>query len=197
MLETLAPAMPLARRAAIANLWLSRPLLLRTLAQQPAGNATIRTTTAPTMLQGSAKDNVLPGTASAVVNFRLLPGDRVADVVRHVREAVNDPRVAVDTIPTLAVDPSPTSPTEHEGFRAIRAAIQETWPAARVAPYLVVGATDSRFLAALTPNVYRFAPIRMRPEDLARVHGTDERVAVADYLTGVRYLRRLLVRATE
>jgi carboxypeptidase PM20D1 len=197
MLETLAPAMPVAQRAAIANLWLTRPLLLSRLDGTPSGNATIRTTTAPTMLQGSTKDNVMPGTASAVVNFRLLPGDRIADVLRHVREAIDDERVTVDTLAGLAVEPSPTSPTDNDGFRAIAAAIRGTWPTARVSPYLLVGATDSRYLAALTPNVYRFAPLRLGPEDLKRIHGTNERIAVRDYVDGVRFLRRLVVLAAS
>ena len=197
MLETLGPAMPVAQRAAIANLWLTRPLLVSTLAGTPSGNASVRTTIAPTMLQGSAKDNVMPGTATAVVNFRILPGDRVADVVRHVREAVDDERVAVEALPGLAVEPSPTSPVDHDGYRAIRDAIRETWPGARVAPYLVVGATDSRHFAALTPNVYRFAPLRLGPADLSRIHGTNERIGVADYVQGVRFLRRLIVRAAS
>lgn len=194
-LETLAPAMPFGQRLAIANLWLTRPLLLRMLGGTPAGNATIRTTTAPTMLQGSTKDNVMPMSASAVVNFRLLPGDRVADVVAHVRDAVGDARVTVDTIPDLVYEASPVSPTNTEGFATVRSAITESWPDARVAPYLVVGATDSRFLARLTPNVYRFAPLVVDPVDLKRIHGIDERVRVRDYLDGVRFLRRLIVRA--
>jgi carboxypeptidase PM20D1 len=66
-----------------------------------------------------------------------------------------------------------------------------------VAPSLVVGATDSRHYAALARDVYRFMPIRLRPEDARRVHGTDERVAVADYESAVRFYVRLIRNATE
>ena len=54
---------------------LLEPLLLRALSGSPRSNATIRTTTAVTMVQGGVKENALPASARALVNFRILPGD--------------------------------------------------------------------------------------------------------------------------
>ena len=70
--------------------------------------------------------------------------------------------------------------------------IRQTYPDAVVAPYLVLGATDSRYFRDLTPNVYRFAAIRIDDSDLKRIHGTNERVSAAAYLEGVRFLAQLL-----
>jgi carboxypeptidase PM20D1 len=53
-----------------ANLWLTRPLLIRRLEESPTTNAMVRTTTAPTVFQAGTKDNVLPSHARAVINFR-------------------------------------------------------------------------------------------------------------------------------
>ncbi|HET9445935.1 MAG TPA: M20/M25/M40 family metallo-hydrolase, partial [Steroidobacteraceae bacterium] len=87
MLDAIAPHTPPVTRAAIANSWLFAPLLLRELSATPQGAALLHTTIAPTMLQGSPKQNVLPSVATATINLRILPGDRIADVIAHVREA--------------------------------------------------------------------------------------------------------------
>ena len=76
---------------------------------------------------------------------------------------------------------------------AVRArATRRTFPNTTVAPYLVVGATDGRWFAPLSPSVYRFVPIRVTPHDLERVHGTNERVAVDGYFESIRFFRTLM-----
>ena len=91
LFERIAPRFPLAQRAVFANLWATRPLVLRKLEESPTTNAMVRTTTAVTIFQAGTKENVLPSRAGAVVNFRILPGDSVEDVLRHVRRVVDDP----------------------------------------------------------------------------------------------------------
>ena len=73
---------------AVANDWLFGPLLVRQIAATPAGAAGLHTTTAPTMLQGSPKENALPTSAVARINYRILPGDTSADVMRRAKAAV-------------------------------------------------------------------------------------------------------------
>ena len=62
-----------------------------------------------------------------------------------------------------------------------------------VAPYLAVVATDSRYYRGLTENVYRFQPLRVGQEDLARLHGTNERVSVEGHADGIRFYRQLIL----
>jgi carboxypeptidase PM20D1 len=57
---------------------------------------------------------------------------------------------------------------------------------------LSVGATDARYYTVISRNVYRFAPIHLRPEDLGRIHGTNERIAIADYAGMIRFYVELL-----
>jgi carboxypeptidase PM20D1 len=64
-----------------------------------------------------------------------------------------------------------------------------------VAPYLVLGATDARHYRDLSENVYRFLPITLTSEDLARMHGTDERISVSDYEKAIRFYRQLILNA--
>ena len=57
------------------------------------GNALIRTTTAPTIIQGGIKDNVIPTKAEAVFNFRILPGETTDNVMDHIQKFVRDQRI--------------------------------------------------------------------------------------------------------
>ena len=78
-------AAPLYIQVAFANVWLFGPLLRRWLSRNPEMNASIRTTTALTIVQGGVEDNTVPAEARAIVNFRLLPGDTIADVLEHAK----------------------------------------------------------------------------------------------------------------
>ena len=59
-------------------------------------------------------------------------------------------------------------------------------------PFLVVGGTDGRHYASLTPNVYRFMPFRLHPEALAMVHGIDERMGAGNLVRAARFYAELL-----
>jgi carboxypeptidase PM20D1 len=191
MLQTVGPYMPFSRRVAMANLWLFEPAVVRMASQTPAGNASVRTTTATTMLSAGIKDNVVPQTASAVVNFRLLPGDSVAWVVARVKEIIADDRVAVETVGS-GVDATAVSPHDADGFKTIAQAIRDVFPGTVVSPYLVIGGTDARHFSRISPNVYRFLPMLVEGETLSLLHGTNERVGVQTYLNAVRFYTRLI-----
>jgi carboxypeptidase PM20D1 len=193
MFENIGPGLPFAQRAVFANLWLTRPLVIRQLQRSPSSNAMIRTTTAATILQAGTKANLLPAHARAVINFRILPGDSVAGVIAHVRRIVNDTAVGI-RLAEEAWEPSGVSPTAAEGYRTIEQTIHQLIPGAIVTPYLVLGATDARHFSGLSDNIYRFLPIRMDPVDLERMHGSNERVGVADYERAIHFYI-LLVRA--
>lgn len=192
LFTTLAAEMPFDRRLVLANLWLFEPLVVRELARAPATDALLRTTTAPTMLSGSVKDNVLPTEATAVVNFRLHPRDTVEAVKAHVRRAVNDPRVEVEVFGGFESEASPVSPTDGPAWDLLAGTIARVAPEAAVAPSLVLAATDARHYTGLSRHVYRFAPFTVGPGDLERVHGIDERLALEDYGRMVRFYRELI-----
>jgi hypothetical protein len=64
---------PFPVRMAVANAWLFKSLLIRQIGASPAGAALLHTTTAPTMLKGSPKENVLPQDATGWINYALRP----------------------------------------------------------------------------------------------------------------------------
>ncbi len=192
MFEYLAPEMSLGSRMVVANRWLFDPLLLSRLEEAPATNATIRTTTAPTIVSGGIKENVLPCGARGIVNFRILPGDSVATVIEHVRTAIDDPDVAIRQTGNESSEPSAVSDSSSASFALLHRTVRQIFPETVVAPGLVIGATDSRHYVKVAENSYRFLPMRLRQEDLKRIHGTDERIAVDNYLEIIRFYIQLL-----
>ena len=195
MLEYLAPDMPVHLRAIIANRWLFETLLLDRLGRQPATNATIRTTAAPTIIAGGVKPNVLPTEAKATVNFRILPGDSVEKVIKRVRTAIADPNIDVKVSGIDAWEPSPVSSTSSAGFTTLRRTVQQIFPDTAVAPGLVIGATDSRHYAKIADNSYRFLPIRLTGNDLKRIHGTNEHITVENYAEIIRFYAQFMLNA--
>jgi carboxypeptidase PM20D1 len=191
MFDRVGPAMDLPYRIVMANLWLTRPILLHILARSPTTNAAIRTTTAPTVIQGSPKDNVLPIRARAIVNFRIIPGETPESVFRHVLNTVDDSRVAI-TFSGVPNPPSPVSSTSSASYLTLARTIRSLEPDAIVGPSLVIGATDSRHYAGFARDVYRFLPVQLGEADLARIHGTNERVGVHDYGRSVAFMTKLI-----
>jgi carboxypeptidase PM20D1 len=189
--QYLAPEMPFGTRLALANLWLFSPLIERQAAADPASNARVRTTTAPTIFQGGVKENVLPHEARAVVNFRILPGDTIQDVLRHVRDTVG-PGIRVSATGNANGEASAESDVRAPEFGLIQRTLAQTFPQVIVAPNLLSGATDTRHYRRVSQNVFRFIPMRMKPKDLERLHGTNERVGIENYGEIVRFYAQLL-----
>jgi len=192
MFDYLGPEMPFGPRLVMANRWLLGGILAGKFGATPQGNAMLRTTTAPTVLQAGIKENVLPSSARALVNFRILPGDSVQGVVEHVRQAVRDSRISVQPLQETMTNPSGVASVDGEPFQLLARTIRQVVPEAVVTPWLVVGGTDSRHYARLTPNVLRFVGAAIGRDDLRRVHGTDERVGVQAYADAVRFYLQLL-----
>jgi carboxypeptidase PM20D1 len=192
-LEAIAPEMPFLQRLTLSNMWALESLALRFMARSQRTNALVRTTTAPTILSAGVKDNVLPSEARAVVNFRILPGDTAEGVVSHVRSVIDDPSISVRMLERTISAPAPLSSTTSRGYKIIESAIHEFFPDAVIAPGLTLGATDSRYLQSVADDVYRFGPWLLRQEDLARIHGTDERCGVADLWRAIVIYKAILV----
>jgi carboxypeptidase PM20D1 len=194
MFGTLAPEMSGLNRVLLSNLWLTGPLVQSQLEKSPSSNAMLRTTTALTIVRAGNKDNVLPGRAEAAVNFRVLPGDTLASVEAHLRKALGNDAIEIKRYPGNS-EPSPVSPTDSAGYRAIQKAVRQTFPDALVAPGLMTAATDSRHFSIVSDAVYRFSPLRARSEDLSRFHGNNERVSISNYGEMIRFYLQLLLGA--
>jgi carboxypeptidase PM20D1 len=185
------PEMPFFQKLVIGNRWLFTGVLLNMYSKTNSGNALVRTTTAPTIFSSGVKDNVLPTTAKAMLNFRILPGESTQSVLQHIKDVVADERITIKPMPFMS-EPSPVSPVNVPAYNAIETTIRQTFPSALVAPNLVIGATDSRYYTAVSDNVYRFLPLVTDSEDLKRLHGIDERISVEAWKDCIRFYYQLM-----
>ncbi|MDB5901013.1 MAG: hypothetical protein JWP41_4615 [Ramlibacter sp.] len=190
LFDTLAPEMRGLQRVALSNLWLFGPIVEKQLAKAPSTNAMLRTTTALTIVNAGNKHNVIPGVAEAVLDFRILPGDTRQTVLQHVRDKVG-PEVEVSII-GRSTDPTPITSTDTASYRAMERTLRSLFPDTLVAPALYVAASDSQHFVPIADSIYRFSPVRAKPEDLPRLHGTNERISVANLGELVRFYHQLL-----
>lgn len=194
MFAVLGPQMPWTKRLVLSNQWLFESLLVAQMASNRSTQAYVRTTTAPTMLKAGVKENVLPQTATAIVNFRLLPGDSRQAVIQQVRQIIADDavQVQVEEAGSISSEPSPVSSRKSAAFKLLEKSIRQVNPDVLVSPALLFGATDSRHFSKLSDNIFRYTPIRISAADIKRIHGTDERIAVADYQNAIRFYIQLI-----
>lgn len=193
MYKAIGPEMGYVPRMAAANLWLFSPMVESMMAASPSGDANLRTTTAPTMLEGSIKDNVLAIEAKAMVNFRLHPRDTSEAAIARVKQVIGDPDIKVERSAKGAwSEASPVSDLDGPVWRELSTTIAEVWPGILVGPSLTVGATDSRHYKHVSENVYRFAPFTVTPELRGGVHGTNERIALTDLVPMATFYWRLV-----
>lgn len=195
MFGTLAPEMAGFSRVALSNLWLFGPLVQKQLEAAPSTNAMLRTTTALTMANAGNKENVLPGQAEATVNFRLLPGDTIATVLERVKGQVKQ-ATGSDSFELYALpggnEATGISSTASAPYRLLNTTVREVFPGTLVTPGLYLAGSDSIHFVALSDNVFRFSPIRVKPEDVPRLHGTNERISVDNLAELIRFYHRLI-----
>ncbi len=189
----LSPYVPFPMRLLFRNLWLTAPLVKAAFAAAPSTNALIRTTAAPTMLEGSPKENVLPDRARATVNMRILPGESVEEALARLARLVKPFGASVAIAhPEHVVEPLPESPVDHEGYRAIEVALARSFPDAAPVPFLFSAGTDTKHYREITEAIYRLTPLKQTSADLEGVHGRDERVELGNLKRCALFYKRLI-----
>ena len=166
-----------------------RPLLKEIGSTARMIGATLQNTANPTMLEAGYKANVIPGTASAVIDGRFLPGYE-AELNETVR-AIVGPDILIETIShDIALEVDFDAPL----VDAMKAAILAHDPEGIPVPYLMSGGTDNKALSEIGIVGYGFSPLRL-PADLdfmSLFHGVDERVPIDGLRFGVRVLNDFL-----
>lgn len=196
MFDYMGPEMSLPLRAVFANRRLLQPVINRQLAAGSATNATTRTTTAPTIFKAGDKENALAHTATALVNFRILPGETIDDVLKHVAAAVGNKPIAIKA-KEGGSNPSPVASVSGEGFRNAATTARQVFGDVVVAPALCVATTDARHYTATTDNALRFLPVTLQNDDLAGIHGIDERLKTKDYPKVIQYYYLFIKNGTK
>ncbi len=182
-------------KVAIANRWLFGPLLKAQATKSPASAAMFHTTIAPTMLGGSPKENVLPQSAYGLINYRIAPWDSSAKVLERARASVKGMPVTVDFTGLKPREPTPVSSSTSPGWNLIAAAALADRPGTPVSPYLVVAGTDSRSMAGVSDDVYRFQAIALDTGEIKIIHGTNEHMTLTNLESLIRFYARLVATA--
>lgn len=177
-------------KVAIANQWLLRPVLLKSLAKSSASNALIRTTTAISMAKGSDAPNVLTSVAEVTVNFRLLPGNTVDQTLEHVKKICADYDTELEVISSR--EASAISPSDTKGFDTMKKVINQLYPDAIVSPYITIGGTDAYKYQIVSDNIYRFMPVLLNQYEQRTMHNENEHISIANYGRMIWYFKEVM-----
>jgi acetylornithine deacetylase/succinyl-diaminopimelate desuccinylase-like protein len=178
------------------------------LSRNPRFNAQLRSTFVPTMVKGGIRENVLPSDVEINFNARLLPGDRIDDLIRSIlahlglegspvvegdeaaierwKRGKKDAEAAVFLV-DRGVD-APASSHGTEMFRALVRTAGKLSPGAVAVPLMATGATDARFFRLKGIDCYGLSPAPTTEAEDSTPHGHDERVRVESVKFGVRFV---------
>ncbi len=190
MFDTLGRRSTFVYRMIFANLWCFGGLL-DGICKKSGGelNALVRTTEAFTQAFGSKAPNVIPPTASMVVNMRLNPEDTVDSAVEYVTKVVGDERVKIRVME--GENPSPVSRLDVPSWSIVKNAVADTWGCV-VSPYLMVQCSDSRHYGPISDKVYRFSAADMTVDERHSIHGNDEHIRLETVRRAVEFFIRVL-----
>jgi len=164
----------------------------------------VRNIFVPTIVDGGFRANVLPGTAEATVNMRMLPGQKPRPLIRELRRVVADPKVQITPIVSGDATVAETldafdkraaqapTPTDTELYRTLRREGRRQWPKVVVTPALFEAGTDATPWRRRGIPVYGVYPYPISHGDLLAMHGNDERVSITGLEQGTDMLTRVL-----
>ncbi len=159
------------------------------LTTNPIYNAMVRDTISLTILQAGSKANVIPSESSATLDCRLIPGSSKENFLKEIKERLGDEIEAEGKMEGKSIPPSPFNTYL---FQAIQKFATSNDPDCPVVPFLLPGATDSRFLRERGITTYDFCPFRLPEKEIMRVHGNDERIALENLRFGIRMLMEVI-----
>jgi acetylornithine deacetylase/succinyl-diaminopimelate desuccinylase-like protein len=148
-------------------------------------------TISATGLQTGIKHNVIPATASATLDCRLVPGYERDRFIRELQEVIDDVRVEVEI---AFASESPSSSSDTELHAAIKAVCSEVMPEAALLPRVTAGFTDSRAFRRHDVPAYGFVPMLLGPEEQGGMHGNNERISLANLRRGIEVMYRVVER---
>ncbi|NMM48394.1 M20/M25/M40 family metallo-hydrolase [Marinigracilibium pacificum] len=192
-IQYLGPEMPFPEKMVFANTWLFDDLLISTYEAIPSGNAMVRTTSAVTIIDAGVKDNVVPSSASATINFRILPGDNIDAIEKYLKHVIGESDVRLTRYDEFAKEPSKVSSHESDSYQRVASVIAGTFDNTVVVPGLVIAGTDGRHYESIAENVYRFSPFVLESEDLERIHGNNERISIENLNSAKTFFYNLLI----
>jgi len=159
---------------------------IKALAERnPLISAFTTNTISLTTARSGVKHNVIPATAEATIDCRLLPGADAEAFIEDVRRVIDDPDVRIEPI---LVSGTPPSPIDTELMSAIDAVVRDHIEDAVILPSVSAGFTDSRVFRRNGVTAYGFIPFLLEPAEAITIHGHNERVSIDNLRLGCQML---------
>jgi acetylornithine deacetylase/succinyl-diaminopimelate desuccinylase-like protein len=192
--HSIAPLLPAQQAAKYANIHeaIKDPEFSRQLENDSFARSIIRNTISITMLQGSNKINVIPPAASAEIDTRLVPGEKLDRWIAELRGVIKDDTIKIEPILSFEAN---ASPTDSELVKSVAVAGKRRYPEAIISYPVLAGFTDSHYFRDLGVMSYGFSPFVAPPRELGGgYHGNDERIGKKAYVEGVRFFYEVIER---
>lgn len=181
-------------KVALNNNKVFSPILKSILSKSPESNALARTTTALTMAKGAEATNILPNSAYIIVNFRILPGDTLDDLLAHIKNVIGE-EFQLEAL--ITKNPSKLSKIDDK-FDLVSKSIKLAYEnVSEVVPFIMVGGTDSKHFDDLSDHIYKFGPFRCNSEDRKVIHGINEFMTFKDLKIGIEFFYNLINQYNE
>ena len=188
MFETLSASMSQPLKFVLGHPKLFKPVLLKAIpAVSGTAGAMLKTTLAFTMAHGSEGSNVLPQEAWVIGNMRYSHHQGAEESIEAVRKLAAE--FDIETIVLESGVSSHISDHDSDAFRLVEAAVSKAFPDVITSPYLMTGASDSRFMSRVSDHCMRFVPFLISDKQLDSVHGIDENVDVATLAPAVDFYK--------
>ena len=164
------------------------------MAKNEVTRAMLHTTIAPTIFNAGIKDNVLPPSATAVVNFRPMPGDTPEVIMEHVKNAIDDDRITMRDI-SASTPATNIADASTGAYKMLEKTIRQIWGNDLiVSPFFVVGGSDSKHFQSrsFAPDVYTITAIQLEnTEEFKGFHGVNERILVEEYAKSIGFFYQI------
>jgi acetylornithine deacetylase/succinyl-diaminopimelate desuccinylase-like protein len=162
------------------------------VSKDPLMHSLVRNTIAPTIINGGFRMNVIPGSAEATINLRMIPGSDPAQLIETLKKVVADTGIQF-TLSTATYPRNAPSPTTTDLYRALEKSAKAVFPGVEVTPYLFQAGTDAGAWRSKGVPVYGIYPYPIDDDELSRMHGNDEKVSIASLKQGTEMIYKTLV----
>lgn len=173
---------------------LFEPLLVKVMpAVSNAANAMLKTTVAFTMAEGSQGTNVLPQEAWVIGNMRFSHHQGGEESIKAIAELAA--KFDIETEVLDAGFSSPMTSHESQAFKLVEKAVGHVFPGVKTSPYVMTGASDSRYMSRVSENCLRFAPFLISDAQMDSIHGIDENVDLTALAPAVDFYKYIITEA--
>lgn len=195
--KALAPLMPPDLAAKYSNLResIKDPSFVRMLESEPGAKALTRNTISITMLTGSNKVNVIPPVATAEIDTRLVPGEKLERWIAELHGVIKDDSIKIE--PVLAFEAN-ASPKDSELVKAVADVVSHRFPGAIISHPVLAGFTDCHYYRELGIHSYGFSPFVASNRELGGgFHGNDERIGKKAFEDGMKFFYEVVERLAK